>query len=51
MYVIKDLVVDFARFLEQHKRIKPYLIRKDDKFDEGDEYYLQSIKDRDKLVK
>uniref|UniRef100_A0AAR5QJ08 Succinate dehydrogenase [ubiquinone] iron-sulfur subunit, mitochondrial n=1 Tax=Dendroctonus ponderosae TaxID=77166 RepID=A0AAR5QJ08_DENPD len=49
MYVVKDLVVDFTRFLEQHKRIKPYLIRKDDKFDEGEEYYLQSIKDRDKL--
>lgn len=49
MYVIKDLIVDFARFLEQHNRIRPYLIRRDDKI-EGEDYYLQSVKDRDKLV-
>ncbi|XP_050307098.1 succinate dehydrogenase [ubiquinone] iron-sulfur subunit-like [Anthonomus grandis grandis] len=50
MYVIKDLIVDFERFLEQHKRIRPYLIRcEEDKFEEGCEYYLQSQKDRDKL--
>ncbi|KAF7284999.1 hypothetical protein GWI33_012318 [Rhynchophorus ferrugineus] len=49
MYVIKDLVVDFTRFLDQHRRIRPYLIKNEDKFDEGQEYFLQSIKDREKL--
>ncbi|CAG9766107.1 unnamed protein product [Ceutorhynchus assimilis] len=49
MYVIKDLIVDFTHFLEQHKRIHPYLVRHGDNFEEGQEYYLQSIKDREKL--
>lgn len=50
MYVVKDLVVDLSRFLHQHRRIRPYLIRDEEKFDEGDEYHLQSMKDREKLV-
>lgn len=50
MYVVKDLVVDLSRFLHQHRKIRPYLIRNEDKFDEGDEYHLQSMKDREKLV-
>lgn len=49
MYVIKDLVVDFNKFLEQHSRIKPYLIR-NSKEDSGTTQYLQSIKDREALV-
>ncbi|XP_018563236.1 succinate dehydrogenase [ubiquinone] iron-sulfur subunit-like [Anoplophora glabripennis] len=48
MYVIKDLVVDFNKFLEQHSRIKPYLIRKS-KEQPGTTQYLQSIKDRESL--
>ncbi|KAL1497140.1 hypothetical protein ABEB36_008146 [Hypothenemus hampei] len=49
MYVIKDLIVDFKRFLEQHKKIRPYLIRGEEKTNEGEDYFLQSIKDRDRL--
>lgn len=49
MYVIKDLVVDLNKFLEQHSRIKPYLIRKS-KEGSGTTQYLQSIKDRENLV-
>ncbi|XP_030748075.1 succinate dehydrogenase [ubiquinone] iron-sulfur subunit, mitochondrial-like [Sitophilus oryzae] len=49
MYVIKDLVVDMKRFLDQHRRINPYLMRNEEKYEEGQEYYLQSIKDREKL--
>ncbi|KAJ8965163.1 hypothetical protein NQ314_004306 [Rhamnusium bicolor] len=48
MYVIRDLIVDFNKFLEQHKRIKPYLIRKKTE-SEGKEQFLQSMKDRDTL--
>ncbi|EFA04683.1 succinate dehydrogenase [ubiquinone] iron-sulfur subunit [Tribolium castaneum] len=48
MYVVKDLVVDMTRFLDQHKRIKPYLIRNHD-VAIGQKQYLQSLKDRDKL--
>nr|XP_023017410.1 succinate dehydrogenase [ubiquinone] iron-sulfur subunit, mitochondrial-like [Leptinotarsa decemlineata] len=48
MYVIKDLVVDFNKFLEQHRRIKPYLIR-DELTDIGKEQLVQSVKDRDDL--
>ncbi|RZC36582.1 Fer2 3 and/or Neuralized domain containing protein, partial [Asbolus verrucosus] len=49
MYVIKDLVVDFTRFYEQHKRVKPYLIRKNPE-PMGEKQYLQSLKNRDQLV-
>ncbi|XP_074032989.1 succinate dehydrogenase [ubiquinone] iron-sulfur subunit, mitochondrial isoform X2 [Leptinotarsa decemlineata] len=49
MYVIKDLVVDFNKFLEQHRRIKPYLIR-DELTDIGKEQLVQSVKDRDNLL-
>ncbi|XP_060516893.1 succinate dehydrogenase [ubiquinone] iron-sulfur subunit-like [Cylas formicarius] len=49
MYVVKDLVVDFNKFLDQYNRIKPYLIKKTEGYKEGDETFLQSIKDRTKL--
>lgn len=51
MYVIKDLIVDYKKFLQQYNRSKPYLIRKDisDK-EEGKLQTLQSIKDRDSLI-
>ncbi|KAG5869141.1 hypothetical protein JTB14_026638 [Gonioctena quinquepunctata] len=49
MYVIKDLIVDMNKFFEQHKRIKPYLIREDLR-KLGEEQFAQSIKDRDKLT-
>ncbi|CAH1175793.1 unnamed protein product [Phaedon cochleariae] len=49
MYVIKDLVVDFSKFIEQHKRIMPYLIR-EKAHAEGKDQCLQSIKDRDSLI-
>ncbi|KAJ3653269.1 hypothetical protein Zmor_012529 [Zophobas morio] len=48
MYVIKDLIVDFTHFLNQHRRIKPYLIR-DHSEPMGQKQYLQSLKDREKL--
>lgn len=50
MYVIKDLITDMSRFLDQHKRAKPYLIRNHET-PIGQKQFLQSLKDRDKLVK
>ncbi|KAJ8961094.1 hypothetical protein NQ318_008770, partial [Aromia moschata] len=48
MYVVKDLVVDFKQFYNQHHRIRPYLLRKL-KAPEGKEQLLQSMQDRDTL--
>lgn len=48
MYVVRDLIVDFKKFISQVNRIKPYLIRKD-QVEIGQKQYLQSIKERDKL--
>ena len=41
--VVKDLIVDFTRFFERHKSVKPYIIRPDvsDRTD-FDKEYLQS---------
>lgn len=51
MYVIKDLIVDYKKFLQQYNRSKPYLIRNDISVkDEGKLQTLQSIKDRDNLI-
>uniref|UniRef100_A0A6P7HIQ6 Succinate dehydrogenase [ubiquinone] iron-sulfur subunit, mitochondrial n=1 Tax=Diabrotica virgifera virgifera TaxID=50390 RepID=A0A6P7HIQ6_DIAVI len=44
MYVIKDLVVDFKKFMQQHNRIKPYLIRNPP--EEKNMQFSQSVKDR-----
>lgn len=49
MYVIRDLITDFRRFVKQYNSIMPYLIRKGNAMP-GDQQYLQSMKDRDKLV-
>lgn len=50
MYVIKDLIVDFRQFIDQFNRIRPYLIRKNPE-PIGEKQYLQSLKDRDNLVR
>lgn len=50
MYVIKDLIVDYSKFIEQYNRIKPYLIRNDKKERIGEKQFLQSMNDRDALV-
>ncbi|CAH0551960.1 unnamed protein product [Brassicogethes aeneus] len=47
MYVIRDLVVDMKHFTKQHRRIMPWLIRKEDPG--PDKQLLQSVKDRDKI--
>ena len=44
--VIKDLIVDMTQFVDQYKKIRPYLIS--DKEDNGKEI-PQTIEDRDKL--
>nr|CAH7748521.1 unnamed protein product [Callosobruchus chinensis] len=51
MYVIKDLIVDMNKFLEQHSKIKPYPIPKQEHCAkaEGEEQFLQSIKDRERM--
>lgn len=49
MYVVRDLITDFRRFVKQYNSIMPYLIRKGSGMP-GDQQYLQSMKDRDKLV-
>lgn len=49
MYVVKDLVVDFSRFYDQHRKIMPYLIREKQE-PIAQKQYLQSLKDRDMLV-
>lgn len=48
MYVVKDLIVDFNQFIEQHNRIKPFLMTRGDTI--ANKQYVQSMKDRDKLV-
>ncbi|KAG7283295.1 hypothetical protein CRUP_005037 [Coryphaenoides rupestris] len=49
MYVVKDLVPDMSNFYAQYKSIEPYLKRKDES-NEGQEQYLQSVDDRQKLA-
>lgn len=49
MYVIRDLITDFRRFIKHYNSIMPYLITKDDT-EPGEKPHLQSIKDREKLV-
>lgn len=49
MYVIRDLITDFRRFMKQYNSIMPYLIRRGNAMP-GDQQCLQSMKDRDKLV-
>ncbi|XP_017771606.1 PREDICTED: succinate dehydrogenase [ubiquinone] iron-sulfur subunit, mitochondrial [Nicrophorus vespilloides] len=48
MYVVKDLVPDMNHFYNQYKSIQPWLQRKNE-VNMGEQQYLQSIKDRDKL--
>lgn len=48
MYVVKDLIVDFNQFIEQHNRIKPFLMTRGDTI--ANKQYVQSMKDRDKLI-
>ncbi|NXF00013.1 SDHB dehydrogenase, partial [Menura novaehollandiae] len=50
MYVVKDLVPDLSNFYAQYKSIEPYLKKKDES-KEGKEQYLQSIEDRQKLLR
>lgn len=50
MYVVKDLVPDMSNFYAQYKSIQPWLQRSDnDK--PGSAQLLQSVKDREKLVR
>jgi succinate dehydrogenase / fumarate reductase iron-sulfur subunit len=44
--VVKDLIVDMTQFVDQYKKIRPYLIS--DKEDNGKEI-PQTVEDRDKL--
>ena len=46
-YIIRDLVPDMGHFLEQYKKIDPFLIRPDEKI--GQRQLLQSPKDRAKI--
>ena len=48
MYVVKDLVPDMNHFYKQYQSIQPWLQR-DDEVLVGQEQYLQSTTDRDKL--
>ncbi|TRY55715.1 hypothetical protein DNTS_010283 [Danionella cerebrum] len=48
MYVVKDLVPDMSNFYAQYKSIEPYLKKKDESA-QGQEQYLQSVQDRQKL--
>lgn len=48
MYVIRDLITDYRRFIKQYNSIMPYLIRKGPDMP-GDKQILQSMKDRDKV--
>uniref|UniRef100_A0A672PN97 Succinate dehydrogenase [ubiquinone] iron-sulfur subunit, mitochondrial n=1 Tax=Sinocyclocheilus grahami TaxID=75366 RepID=A0A672PN97_SINGR len=47
MYVVKDL--DMSNFYAQYKSIEPYLKKKDESR-QGQQQYLQSVEDRQKLV-
>ena len=49
MYVVKDLVPDMSNFYAQYKSIQPWLQRKDET-KLGQQQYLQSVDDRQKLV-
>lgn len=49
MYVVKDLVPDMTNFYAQYRSIQPWLQRENEP-EPGTQQYLQSIKDRDKLV-
>jgi len=41
--VIRDLLTDFTRFFEKHRKVKPYLIRKDiEEREKGDREYLMT---------
>uniref|UniRef100_A0A8C5TDS5 Succinate dehydrogenase [ubiquinone] iron-sulfur subunit, mitochondrial n=1 Tax=Malurus cyaneus samueli TaxID=2593467 RepID=A0A8C5TDS5_9PASS len=48
MYVVKDLVPDLSNFYAQYKSIEPYLKKKGGA-KEGQQQYLQSIEERQKL--
>lgn len=48
MYVVKDLVPDMSNFYAQYKSIQPFLKKKDESR-QGQEQYLQSVEDRQKL--
>lgn len=49
MYVVKDLVPDMNNFYNQYRSIQPWLQRNHE-LEPGTGQYLQSTKDRDKLV-
>ena len=44
--VIKDLIVDMKQFVDQYKKIKPYLINDEEK---PDKEIKQSVEEREKL--
>lgn len=50
MYVVKDLVPDMNNFYNQYRSIQPWLQRNNE-LKPGTVQYLQSTKDRDKLVR
>ena len=50
MYVVKDLVPDMSNFYAQYKSIQPWLQRKNEG-ELGTQQYLQSVDDRQKLVR
>ena len=49
MYVIKDLVPDMTHFYDQYKKIKPWLIQKEENKPDLNKENIQSIKERSKL--
>ena len=49
MYVVKDLVPDMTNFYQQYKKIKPWLIQKDENKPKKNTENIQSVKDRSKL--
>ncbi len=49
MYVIKDLVPDMTHFYDQYKKIKPWLIQKEENKPDLNKENIQSIKERSQL--
>lgn len=49
MYVIRDLIVDMTHFMNQYKKIQPYLLRHKTGKQRSNQY-LQTIKDSNKMV-
>lgn len=48
--IVKSCLQDMSNFYAQYKSIEPYLKKKDES-KEGKDQYLQSVEDRQKLVR